>query len=51
MLRPGLAGAVAAMSGGGPAWALTVEQATAHVQATIGELVALLRQPGRAGRG
>ena len=38
--------AFAAMAGGGPAWALTAEQATAHVKATIDELVAMLREPG-----
>jgi phospholipid transport system substrate-binding protein len=46
MLAAGLAGMVLAAVGGAPASALTSEQATAHVQTTIGELMALLRQPG-----
>jgi phospholipid transport system substrate-binding protein len=42
--------AAAAMStiGVTPAMALTAEQATAHVEATIGDLMVLLRQPGDA---
>lgn len=31
-----------------PAWALTPDQAKQHVQTTVDELVALLRQPGNA---
>lgn len=31
-----------------PAWALTADQARAHVQTTVNELMALLRQPGAA---
>jgi phospholipid transport system substrate-binding protein len=49
LLAGGLAGtALAVLVGATPARALTAEQATAHVEATIGELVALLRQPGSA---
>jgi phospholipid transport system substrate-binding protein len=48
MLAAGLAGTVLAATGGAPAMALTAEQATAHVRTTIGELMALLRQPGDA---
>ena len=49
LLAGGLAGALTAgIVGATPAWAITAEQATAHVQTTIEELVALLRQPGSA---
>ena len=49
MLGSALAGAVmAAVVGVAPAMALSAEQATAHVEATIGDLVTLLRRPGSA---
>ena len=49
LLAGGVAGAaLATLVGTTPAWALTAQQATSHVEATIGELVALLRQPGSA---
>jgi phospholipid transport system substrate-binding protein len=49
LLAGGLASAaLAATAGVSPAWALTAEQATAHVQATISELIELLRMPGSA---
>jgi phospholipid transport system substrate-binding protein len=49
LLAGGLACAAAAtMLGAAPASALTPEQATVHVEATIGELVTLLRTPGSA---
>ena len=49
LLASAFAGAaMATVAGVAPAWALSAEQATAHVQATIGELVILLRQPGNA---
>jgi phospholipid transport system substrate-binding protein len=48
MLAACLAGAAMATVSVAPALALTAEQATAHVQATIGDLVTLLRQPGNA---
>jgi phospholipid transport system substrate-binding protein len=49
MLATGLAAVGMATVGVAPAIALTTQQATAHVEATIGELMALLRQPGDAG--
>ena len=48
ILAAGLAGAAMAAAGVAPAFALTTEQATAHVQSTINELMTLLRQPGSA---
>lgn len=48
LLVGGFAGALMAMVGIAPAWAMTAEQAKAHVQATIDDLVAMLRQPGSA---
>jgi phospholipid transport system substrate-binding protein len=48
ILAAGIAGAALATVGVAPALALTSEQAKAHVQATIGELMALLREPGDA---
>jgi phospholipid transport system substrate-binding protein len=49
MMAAGLAGvAMAAIAGVAPAFALSAEQATAHVQATINDLMTLLRQPSDA---
>lgn len=48
MLAACLAGTAMATIGVAPALALTAEQAKAHVQSTIDELMALLRQPGDA---
>jgi phospholipid transport system substrate-binding protein len=47
LLAGAVAGAgMATLFGGGPAWALSADQARAVVQATIDEIMALLRQPG-----
>ena len=48
VLATGLASAAMATVGVAPALALSAEQAKTHVQATIEELMALLRQPGDA---
>jgi phospholipid transport system substrate-binding protein len=49
LIAGSLAGAaLAALVGTTPALAASAEQATAHVQATIDDLMALLRQPGSA---
>jgi phospholipid transport system substrate-binding protein len=49
LLAGGLAGAaLTTLAGASSAWALTTDQATAHVKATIDELVTMLRQPGSA---
>ena len=50
LLAGAIAGAAMSMMAlvASPAWALTTEQAKAHVQATVNELVALLQTPGNA---